>query len=112
ALLGRTDVTDGLAKVAGAKKDDYGVYEIACNATVPSLFLMLNGQRFEIPGSELIRPSDASDPSNCIFNVSGSDWMPNVFAVGAALARKYCLVFDYDNIRLGFSENLYQPVSG
>ncbi|KAH7716271.1 aspartic protease 2B [Aphelenchoides avenae] len=112
-LSGPMNVTDGLAKVAGAQKDGYGNYNIACNATVPSLFLTLSGQRFEIPGAELIRASDARDPSNCIFNVFGEDMIPGIFVVGAALARNYCLVFDYDDALLGFSRNLYSaPASG
>ncbi|KAH7716270.1 aspartic protease 9 [Aphelenchoides avenae] len=63
------------------------------------------GQRFEIPGSEVIRPLDVKLPNDCIFNVFGVDIFPGFFSVGAALARKYWLVFDYDNVQLGFSEN-------
>lgn len=72
----------------------------------------MNGERLGIPGTELIRRSDAADPSSCIFNVFGSE-IPEIFSVGVALARNYCLLFDYDNMRLGFSSNLYAaPVSG
>ncbi|KAH7716276.1 aspartic protease 2B [Aphelenchoides avenae] len=109
-LDGPTKVTDGLAKVAGAQKNEYGVYQIACNVTVPSLFLTLSGQRFEIPGAELVRPLSATGP-DCIFNVYGSDIVPGFFSLGAALARKYCLVFDYDNVQLGFSTNFYSAPS-
>ncbi|KAH7705410.1 aspartic protease 2B, partial [Aphelenchoides avenae] len=112
-LVGLTMVTDGLAKVAGAKKDKYSMYEIACNATVPSLFLTLSGQRFDIPASELIGPIEAAEPDINIFNVYGDDRGPGKFFVGAALGKKYCLVFDYDNVQLGFSTNLYSaPVNG
>ncbi|KAH7709634.1 aspartic protease 9 [Aphelenchoides avenae] len=114
ALVGPSKVMDGLAKVAGATKDDgSGIYNIACNTTVPSLFLTLKGHRLEIPGSELVGPIVAEIPDERIFNVYGEDKVPGLFSVGAALARKYCLVFDYDNVQLGFSTNLYRaPVSG
>lgn len=103
AFAGPTDVTDALARVAGAENRHDGTYSIACNATVPSLFLTLNGERFEVPGSELVRPLQAKYTHSCIFNVFGSDFPANFYRVGAALAREYCLVFDYVNVQLGFS---------
>ncbi|KAH7705408.1 hypothetical protein AAVH_27386 [Aphelenchoides avenae] len=78
----------GLAKAVGALKDDDDSYFIQCNAKL------------------------AADPNFCIFNVYASDLYPGFFSVGAALARKYCLVFNYDNVQLGLSENLCPPVSG
>ncbi|KAH7698947.1 hypothetical protein AAVH_33954, partial [Aphelenchoides avenae] len=56
----------------------------------------MNRQSFEIRAFELIRPSDAADPSSCVVNAFGSK-MPQIFSGDAALARNNCLVFDYDN---------------
>ncbi|KAH7721246.1 aspartyl protease-like protein [Aphelenchoides avenae] len=103
ALKGPADVVDGLAKAIGATKDKYDFYNIACNATVPSLFLTFGDQHLEIPPSELIKPLDAMNP-NCYLSVSGAY---SDFYVGAALAKKNCLVFDYDNVKFGFSANLF-----
>ncbi|KAH7700901.1 aspartic protease 2B, partial [Aphelenchoides avenae] len=107
ALFGPQNVTDVLAKEVGAKDDGYGFYKIACNATVPPLFLTFDGNQYEIPSSELVRPLSATD-LNCIFNVYGHPSFVNVdFSLGAGLTRKYCLVLDYDDARLGFAPNRY-----
>lgn len=106
ALNANTKVTDGIAKVAGAVKDEFGIYKISCNAKVPSLFLTFGATTVEIPGSELVKPLSASDP-NCILNVFGDDTFPGFFLVGASLARKYCLAFDYDGLQMGFAANHY-----
>lgn len=101
-------MVDGLAKAIGATKDQYDFYKIACNATVPSLFLTLGEQRLEIPSSELVKPLDAMNP-DCYLSVNGAY---SDFYVGAALARKNCLIFDYDNVKLGFSANLHSLAKG
>ncbi|KAH7694403.1 aspartic protease, partial [Aphelenchoides avenae] len=80
ALTGSTKVINGLAKAAGALEDGNGAYFIPCNAELPSLFLTLNGQRFEIPGSELVQAELAVDPNLCIFNVYASDMYPGLFS--------------------------------
>ncbi|KAH7704916.1 aspartyl protease-like protein [Aphelenchoides avenae] len=104
ALTGPSDVIDAFAKVAGAVKDRHNVYHIACNATLPSLFISIGGNILIIPPEELfVRPFGATVP-DCIFNVrAGQDF----FSIGAALARGYCLIFDYDNVKFGFSWNYY-----
>ncbi|KAH7705056.1 aspartyl protease-like protein [Aphelenchoides avenae] len=104
ALTGPSDVIDTFAKVAGAMKDHHNIYHIACNATVPSLFISIGGNSFIIPPEELlVRPFGATVP-DCIFNVRGGQ---DFFSIGAVLAREYCLIFDYDNVRFGFSWNYY-----
>lgn len=105
-MSGPVKVIDALAREAGAKKGATGVYKIACDATVPSLFLTISGGQYEIPPSELITPLSATD-SDCIFNVFGDTTVKTSFYLGASLARKYCLVLDYDNFKVGFAPNRY-----
>lgn len=107
AMIATSDVVDRLAEEAGAAdKGEFGFYKIACNATGPSLFLTFNGQQYEIPPSELVRPVSATD-SDCILNVYANDYFPNFFSLGASIARKYCLIFDFDNVKLGLASNRY-----
>ncbi|KAH7695060.1 aspartic protease 2B, partial [Aphelenchoides avenae] len=106
ALNGPVKVIDALTREAGAKSDGTGFYKIACDAKVPSLFLNISGHQYEIPPSELITPLSATD-SDCIFNVFGDTTVKASFYLGASLARKYCLIFDYDNFKLGFAPNRY-----
>ncbi|KAH7695138.1 aspartyl protease-like protein [Aphelenchoides avenae] len=103
ALTGPDHVIDGLAKEAGAVKGEHDLYNIACNATIPSLFIGIGGYSFMIPPAELVRPLGTTDPA-CILNVRGG--LPD-FSIGAALGRQYCLTFDNDNVRFGYSANFY-----
>ncbi|KAH7718268.1 aspartic protease [Aphelenchoides avenae] len=107
AVKGPIEVIKALAQEVGAKVDGLGRYPITCNASVPSLYLTFGGQRYEIPPSELVRPlSEAS--SQCVLNIYGdTGYSPSLFSIGAALARKYCLIFDFDNLRFGFAPNRY-----
>ncbi|KAH7705057.1 hypothetical protein AAVH_27749, partial [Aphelenchoides avenae] len=107
-LTGPDHVIDGLAKEAGAAKDEDDVYNIACNATIPSLFIGVGGYSFMIQPEELVRPLGTTDPA-CILNVRGG--LPD-FSIGAALGRQYFLTFGNDNIRFGYSLNYYGLAKG
>ncbi|KAH7697788.1 hypothetical protein AAVH_35128 [Aphelenchoides avenae] len=93
----------------GAYDGEVGYYPIACNTTVPPLLLTFNGEQYEIPPSELVRPSFSATKRECVLNVFGDSAMDNYFTIGTGLARKYCLIFDHDNLQLGFASNRYSP---
>lgn len=105
ALSAPKNVSDAIAKSVGAVPGDYK-YNIACNATIPSLFLTLGGVKIEIPPSELIEVP-YTGAKMCRLNIYGDAYTSKFFGVGAALARKNCLTYDLEGNRLGFAQNLY-----
>ncbi|KAH7721060.1 aspartic protease 2B [Aphelenchoides avenae] len=106
AFSGPKNVTDAMAKQVGAVAGDY-FYDIACNATIPSLFLTLGGVQVEIPQADLIEGPYVGT-GKCRLNIYGDEYSSSAFfSVGTALARKTCLTFDLEQNRIGISQNLY-----
>lgn len=93
---------DAIAKVFGATLDTTSdQYQVACDATLPSITIALSSLKLEIPGRSLVVPVVGGSANLCELRIVGDE---DRWIFGSALAEHYCQVFDISGERLGFSK--------
>jgi hypothetical protein len=100
-IAGPLDVISTLAALAGATLDQFGLYDIACNATFPPLILTFGTDQYKIPASKLILQLNG----NCILNIE-QNYVVDSVIIGPAFAHQYCEVLDYDKKTVSLAKNL------
>eukprot|EP01006_Ploeotia_vitrea_P000560 TRINITY_DN103267_c0_g1_i1.p1 TRINITY_DN103267_c0_g1~~TRINITY_DN103267_c0_g1_i1.p1 ORF type:complete len:381 (-),score=233.19 TRINITY_DN103267_c0_g1_i1:184-1326(-) len=88
-------------------------YTIDCSkvSSLPTLKISLNGEDFELEGSEYVDKITSSGVSICLFGMTGID-IPApagpLWIMGDVFIRKYYSVFDFANKQVGFAPAVQQ----
>merc|ERR1712190_540556 len=96
-LAGPQDEVAAIALLLGATRSREGVYMIPC-AQSPSISFALGGREYTLQGSDLVV---GKSDGNCLLGLQGLD-MP-LWILGDVFMRKYYVLFDWGQRRLGFA---------
>jgi hypothetical protein len=107
-LIGSPKVVKGIAKAVGAKwNDDYGIYEIKCDAEYTPVTFVINGLQYNLTSAVLTMDVGIGG-NKCLFapypwdmSDFGLDWI-----LGDPFIRQYCQIYDIGQSRLGFANPL------
>ncbi|KAK0411842.1 hypothetical protein QR680_005873 [Steinernema hermaphroditum] len=85
----------------------YGAYTVACNQTLPDFHFNVNNATLTIKSAQLVYQEEHLQNGRCVVNFEdsskrlfGPEWY-----FGLPVMTSYCVNFDYDGVRLGFTPN-------
>jgi hypothetical protein len=81
-----------------------------CDTTLyPSLYLLMNGNWFEVPPSVYVGPKENSDSKYCSIDIDRND--DDTWLLGDTFLRNYYTVYDEENNQVGLAPHITSDAS-